>query len=244
MVRDDPRLPPRQQPAAERRDDRQADEDERDVQYRRMRHPFAELAAEQRDCGQVGDGGTEYRRDQPEGAGGRRGDRAAGTAGGSRRGRRPQITGRLGADESDGHRQYREREQDAAARGVVAQRAQRRGLAGGLDVHARGHGRLPVHGLTHDGGGDTALSGFQLDQPLFLVAQPPDQMLQIPAGVGAQPGGGDADRQRQPTAAHRDRSHDRHRCRPLGLPQLTTARVRRRSPAVRGLNLIFVINLS
>ena len=49
-------------------------------------------------------------------------------------------------------------------------------------------------------GGDAALPGGQLGQPVLLVAQPLHQMGQIPGGVGAQPGGGDPDRQRQPAA--------------------------------------------
>ena len=48
------------------------------------------------------------------------------------------------------------------------------------------------------GGGDAALPGLQLAQPVLLVAQPLHQMQQAPGGVGSQPGGRDADRQRQP----------------------------------------------
>jgi len=54
-------------------------------------------------------------------------------------------------------------------------------------------------------------------------------------------------RQHEPRSradAHRDRSPDRLRCRPLALPHLTIARGAPAFPHPAGLNLIFVINLS
>jgi len=129
-------LPPGEQPTAAGGDGGQSNEDEKQVEHRHLAHPFVDLTSEESGCVEIGGGRAEHGAQHGEGAG--RGSRECAARPSVRPDRceDAHVACSFAPDQTHGHRQHTESQQDAGCGRIVAKLGERRIVVLRFNRHA------------------------------------------------------------------------------------------------------------